>query len=134
MAANEANAQDAINRFNAGQDWASKTARANAKMGVLQGQTGTYQNMYQAIMNNQQLSEKDRMAQLAALNNFIGQSASNMQRAVNQIFNGVTGNWGQMISTASGGGSSLGGMGGGSGGGMLSGMPNLGGGGGFGGF
>lgn len=130
MAANEAAAQDSINRFNTGQKWAANTAQANAKMGALQGQTGAYQQMYQAIMNNNQLSEKDRMAYLAALNNFIGQSGANFQRATDQMVNGFTGNWGQMMNTASG--NSGGGGGGGGMGGMLSGL--MGGGGGGGGF
>lgn len=132
MAANEAAAQDSINRFNTGQKWNANTAQANAKMGVLQGQTGMYNQMYNAILNNQQLSEKDRMAYMAALNNFIGQSMANMQRGVNQAVNAGTGNWGQMMSTASG----EGGGGGGGMGGMLSGLMGGGSGGmgGFGGF
>lgn len=133
MAANEANAQDAINRFNTGQKWNSATARANAKLSTAQGQNDIFKTMYQAILADGSLSEKDRMAQLAALNNFMAQSGANAQRGVNQVFNGMTGNWGQMISTASGDGGSGGGGGGGMG--MLSGMMGGGGsGGGMGGF
>lgn len=139
IAANEAAAQDAINRFNTSQLWNAdlynNQQRFENELKKLAGQTQAGQNVYQGMMTNYGLQNQDFSSNMAAMNNFMQQTGANVQRGVNQVFNGVTGNWGQMINTASGGEVSGGGMGGGQGGGgMLSGMMGGGGFGGFGGF
>lgn len=134
IAANAAQAQDAINRFNTSQLWNAdlynNQQRFQNQLSKLQGQMGAGNAVYQGMMGNNAAENKDFATQMAMFNNFMQQTGANVQRAANQAVNGATGNWGQMMNTASGGGS---GGGGGGGMGMLSGMIG-GGGGGFGGF
>lgn len=141
IAANEAAAQDAINRFNTSQLWNAdlynNQQRFENELKKLQGRSGAANNVYQGMMTNYGLQNQDFSSNLGAFNNFMQQSGANVQRGANQVMNGATGNWGQMINTASGGEVSgmgnMGGQGGGQGG-LLSGMMGGGGFGGFGGF
>jgi hypothetical protein len=139
IAANAANAQDAINRFNTSQLWNAdmynNQQRFQNQMQKLAGQQQAGMGVYQGMMTNNAQQQQDFATQMALFNNFMQQSGANTQRGVNQVFNGATGNWNQMINTGSGGEvQGMGGGGGGGGGGMgglLSGMGGMGGGMGF---
>lgn len=128
IAANAAQAQDAINRFNTSSLWNAdmynNQQRFENQMRKLAGQMQAGQGVYQGMMTNNAQQQRDFAAQMAAFNNFMQQTGANIQRGANQAFNGATGQWGQMINTGSGGGvQGMGGGGGGGGmGGMLSGM------------
>jgi len=126
IAANAANAQDAINRFNTSQLWNAdmynNQQRFQNQMAKLQGQMGAGNAVYQGMMGNNAQNQQDFATQMALFNNFMQQTGANVQRGANQAMNGATGNWSQMINTGSGGGASGGGGGGGGLMGMLGGM------------
>jgi len=126
IAANAANAQDAINRFNTSQLWNAdmynNQQRFQNQMAKLQGQMGAGNAVYGGMMTNNAQAQQDFATQMALFNNFMQQTGANVQRGANQAMNGATGNWSQMIQTGSGGGASGGGGGGGGLMGMLGGM------------